>query len=535
MTAVSEARPALRYRAPTLGTVWLFLAVALPTLAALLVPIPAVDLAYQLRAGGMILDTGQIPSTDTWTFTAFGAPWTDQQWGAQVLLTLVYRATGWGGLFLLRAALVALTFGLILALVLRRDPLLNRRVAALLVLTAFVVMLPTLALRPQLFAIALFVLVLLILATRPRGSRVHSRWIWAIPLITLAWANLHGSFPLVFVLLALALFADALGGNGVVELGGPTLASIVASCITPFGSGVWAYVVQIGTNSTIASRVSEWRPPGLTDLPGILFYLSVAAVVVWLIVRARRRGAGPFRPDEPGRPPLRHPRPFPASPALLTLLLFAALTAYTGRGLAWWPPAALFVVTPLLRVRRDADGSLIDPQLEWGSPAKSSADRRSPLNAVIIGVIVLVGIVRLPFWQPTSSLGVPAGTLSYAPTGIASTLADLRFRTSRGPLGFGRVWAPQVWGSWLELEAPMSSYGVDSRIEIFPSSVWADYDTVEGARPGWQDVLLRDQVGVVVTTAGTPLDAAVRADAEFAQLYSDTDGTVWYRDTRVGG
>src|SRR5262249_12871319 len=40
---------------PTLGQLWTFLGIFLPALAALLVPMPAVDLAYQLRAGAGIL------------------------------------------------------------------------------------------------------------------------------------------------------------------------------------------------------------------------------------------------------------------------------------------------------------------------------------------------------------------------------------------------------------------------------------------------------------------------------------------------
>src|SRR3954470_22127786 len=111
---------------------WAFLAVALPTLASLLAAMPAVHLAYQLRAGSEILDSRAIPATDGWTFIAFGLPWTDQQWGAQVLLALVFRAAGWTGLALLRAALVAVTCGLMLGLVRRRAPRLGAIGATLL-------------------------------------------------------------------------------------------------------------------------------------------------------------------------------------------------------------------------------------------------------------------------------------------------------------------------------------------------------------------------------------------------------------------
>ena len=69
---------------------WVVIALALPALLSLLVPLPAVDLAYQVRAGDEILATGALPAVDTWTYTIAGTPWVDQQWLAQVLLALGY-------------------------------------------------------------------------------------------------------------------------------------------------------------------------------------------------------------------------------------------------------------------------------------------------------------------------------------------------------------------------------------------------------------------------------------------------------------
>ena len=89
MTAPAITRARTRW--PSLGELWTFLGVALPALAALLVPMPAVDLAYQLRAGASILAGEGIPTVDTWTFTVAGTPWLDQQWGAQVLLAGVFQ------------------------------------------------------------------------------------------------------------------------------------------------------------------------------------------------------------------------------------------------------------------------------------------------------------------------------------------------------------------------------------------------------------------------------------------------------------
>src|SRR5262245_58726317 len=132
------------YRWPTIGELWTFLGFALPALAALLVPMPSVDLAYQLRAGAEILASRAVPTVDTWTFTAAGQPWLDQQWGAQVLLAGVFQVAGWTGLAILRAALVAAVFALV-QLTLRSMGC-AQRPAALLALGSFAVAAPALAL-----------------------------------------------------------------------------------------------------------------------------------------------------------------------------------------------------------------------------------------------------------------------------------------------------------------------------------------------------------------------------------------------------
>ena len=228
----------------TLGGLWRFLAVGLPTLAAVIASLSSVDLAYQLRAGGEILDARAIPGVDTWTFTAAGLPWTDQQWGAQVILATVYRVGGWTGLVLSRAVLVALIFSCAFAIGRRRG--LSTRLAAWLTLAAFVVSAPALALRPQLLAMALFALTLLLVTER----RTHPRWLWGVPVLVVVWANIHGSFFLGPLALGLAWLEDLHDGNprvGITLVVGAACA--LAACVTPFGPAVWAYAVGLTSNN----------------------------------------------------------------------------------------------------------------------------------------------------------------------------------------------------------------------------------------------------------------------------------------------
>lgn len=525
MPVVTARVPAL-----TLAQVWSVLAWALPALAALLAVMPAVDLAYQLRAGGEILDSRAIPTVDTWTFTVPGTAWTDQQWGAQVLLAVAYRLGGWTGLALLRAGLVALTCWLLARLVAIRAPRLGAMGRTLLVLAAFTVMATALALRPQLFAIPLFVLTLVLLADRSG----HPRGIWAIPVITLAWANLHGSFPLVFVLLGLGLLGELLDRRDPRPLGVVTLASVAATLLNPFGLGVWGYVLRISTNSTIASRVSEWRPPSLTDPAGAVFWLSIVAVVGFLALRAWRRRR--MDPSEPLRKLL------PGSVGLLTLVGFGLFGAITGRGIAWWPPAALFVLAPLI-------AALAAERRPGQAPSgQARPARRARRNSALLGVMLVAGIALLPLWRPVGPAGVPLGTLSHAPQGIASFL-DARIApepncphtTFSGCPGEAEwrtpIWAPQVWGSWLELAVPQALVPLDSRIELYPDSLWRVSDSIAtsgliaGGGPSCSDLPRRCDIAYWVTQAGVdgPIEAALRASPRWQLLYSDADGSVWGR------
>lgn len=477
----------------TLTSLWTFLAIGLPVLATLIADVSAVDLAYHLRAGGITLDTGQIPATDSFTFTASGAAWFNQQWGAQVLLATVYRLAGWTGLTILRATLVGFTFGCLYAIGRRRG--LDVRRAAWLTLGAFVVAAVALALRPQLIGMALLAGTLFLVVDR----RAHPGRLWAVPLIVLAWANVHGSFFLGPVVVGLAWLEDVFDR---VERPHRTLAiafaSAAAALVHPFGPAIWGYAVGLTTNSFVTNRISEWQPTTLRTIPGMLFFGSVALTVVLLARRGR-------------------PTPWPA---LAWVGVFAAIGTYAIRGVAWWPLGAATAVagilaTDLAAARSTAAAS--DPSRQ------PRTERSSPVNVVLAALIVAAGVVLLPVWRPTDSrLGAPAGVVGDAPAGITQAL-----RTAVKP--GDRILNPQPWGSWFELALPQASVALDSRIELFPAQVWDDYDTVRSGGDGWQAILARWNPTFVVATDDEDAFVARLEAAGWATTFEDQDGAVLQR------
>ena len=195
----------------TLGRPWrrdvvAWLCTALAILAAwsfAFVPLRASqDEWWHLKAGKWMLEHRQIPTTDIFTYAGEGLRWHNHEWLSQMLFYLVYAGgeeSGVGGLralITMKALVVAVTFALVMWVAALRCG--SWRIAALVSLVGADVARRTIYPRPPIvsyFLLALFFLVL----WRWKQGRLRTRWLWCLPLVAVAWANLHGMAPLAVV------------------------------------------------------------------------------------------------------------------------------------------------------------------------------------------------------------------------------------------------------------------------------------------------------------------------------------------------
>jgi hypothetical protein len=477
------APPRRRPRRLTIEGVWAALPVLVPALVALMSTMNAIDLAYHIRAGELILTSHAIPRVDTFTFTVRGAPWLDQQWGAQLLMALAHRAGGWATLSVLRALLIGGSFGLIYRACRARGA--APAAASLLSLAGFVGSLQTLSMRPQLFAVPLFAATLLVLVER----REHPRRLWWIPVMAVCWANLHGSFVMAPALVGLAFLEDLIRHDrvGAKQLLLVGLATMGATVITPFGWHVWSYAIEISTNPVIRKSITEWAPITLGTFAGVTFFVSAAAIATWLALRGEKT----------------------AWPDLMWLLVFFFLTLPALRGVIWWGLVAPVVVAGLLPLR-------------WRARAAEAGTARggSPvLNLTVVAVLLTASVMALPFWRDSG----PTALLTEAPQGLVEA-ADAHL-----PPGT-RLVVPQPWGSWFEYALPSMPVFVDARIELYPASVWQDFSTLHAAQDGWREVLDRWKVqAIVVDPRDWPLATLLPHDAGWRLVYRDADGELFVR------
>ena len=476
MRVTAEAPTTPRVRAGlSIQRLWTIVAWLLPGIASLGVGMNTIDLAYHLRAGAITLREGSPLARDLFTFTAAGAPWLNQQWGAQVILSWVHQAASWTGLALLRAGLISGIYtALQRACRARGSP---PREAALLCVAGFLVAAPYLGLRPQLFGAALFAITILLLDLRHARPGV----LWLLPPLAALWANLHGSFPLA--LLAVAAIEDRRDPAHLRRVLGVGAAAAAATLINPFGIRVWGYALGIATDPVISRIVTEWAPPDARTLPGAIFFLSLLAVTGWLVLR-------------PSRPP----RTMVLKLGFLTWLALLAV-----RAIVWWA-IALPALVAEARQRRT------EPRMEGAGGAVA-------LNAAIIAALLLLGLVLGSRWPRAAENDL----LRAAPVAVTRELAAL------GP-GM-RVFNAQIWGSWFEFALPENPVFVDSRIELFPGRIWDQYYDVSNGREGWQAILDRWDVAAVVADREqqAELIPRIRRDPGWRLVYDGEEGLVFLR------
>jgi hypothetical protein len=445
---MSEARVR---RGISLVATWGAVAVLVPTAVTAFIPTQALDLAYQLRAGAEMMASRDLMRTDTFTYTVHGAPWLNQQWGAQILLASAHPGDGWLGLGLVRVVAVAVTMFLVFRSC--RSLGAGVRVAAGMTVAAWFVAATTIAqLRPQTFAIVLFASSAWLVVTRTRGRRR----LWLVPLITVLWVNVHGSFPLVLVWLGVAMIDDLAGGRRGDALVTASIAavSVVAMSVNPFGLEIVTYVADLVTDPVVSERVGEWGAPSLTTLTGLLFWTSLAGVVLVVARRHARLSVG----------------------SMVGLAVFAVGAIVAVRGVVWWALAVPILMSPAVAAR---------------DPVPETRPDRSVVGFAIVAVLVgltVVGVVRGTHVDPRTRA---PSMLSFAPGRLVDALRDTV------PPG-SRVFASQLHASWAEYAADGYLYAVDSRIELFPDRVWREYFAISDGREGWEVALDRSEVEAVL-------------------------------------
>jgi hypothetical protein len=233
------------------------------------------DMWWHLRSGQEMVTQGHILTSDVFSFTRFGSPWTNVFWLTDIGLYLIYQMGGFFGLTLV----AAVTAAGIMAILLKhsRGPFPLRM--GLVLLASFAIsafMNP----RPQILSFLLLAVLDFGLA-RFKQNGNPAAWM-LIPLFVL-WANLHGGFFWGFLLLAAVIVGEglnhltdtenSLGWRKIGQLAGWGALGWLATAINPSGLALWKlpfYTVQVSLGT-----ITEWGSPN--------FHRVDMQPMIWLI------------------------------------------------------------------------------------------------------------------------------------------------------------------------------------------------------------------------------------------------------------
>jgi hypothetical protein len=443
----------------------------------------AVDLAYHVKVGELLVAERAVPRTDVLAWTTAGRPWLDQNWGAQLLLYGIWRLGGFPLLTVANAVFVVAAWGLVAAACRRRTA--DLRLIAGSILAGYLAAAASCSPRPQMFSVLLFAAELFLL----EAARTRPRVALAIPLLMVLWANLHGAFVvgigLLVVELATAIWRRDRPAAGRFLL--ITAASVAALLVNPWGVRVLGYAVSFPANQAVTAAVSEWGPATLRQPAGLLTMVALAVLVVALI---------------------RAPAPERAPEQLLRMALLAGLALWAVRAGAWFGLALPVALCALAR-RRPAPL----PGRDGGAPLAS---------ALVLGMLAVMLVVASP--PVAEALAGPRAELRHAPVAAADWLA-----ANPRP---GRLFNYQPWGSYLEFRlGPEVQVAFDSRIELPPTDRWDGYQAVVAGR--WDAERLLEAWGVdrvVTSRSGTPaLVELLAASGRWRLAFSRGDELVYAR------
>ncbi len=147
------------------------------------------DTGWHIRIGDWILAHRAVPRTDMFSFTRPGEPFFAWEWLWDLGAAWLHQRWGLGAVVLSSMAILCLTFAMLYRLVYRRSG--NALVAVIVTgLAAAGSSIHWLA-RPHLLS-WFFIVIFLDVLDRVHAGR--TRLLWMLPVLTIAWTNLHGGF-----------------------------------------------------------------------------------------------------------------------------------------------------------------------------------------------------------------------------------------------------------------------------------------------------------------------------------------------------
>ncbi len=364
--------------------------------------------------------------------------------------------------------------------------------------------------RPQLVSLVILAIVGFVLYLYKWKHKSYLKW---LPVVFLLWGNLHGGYPLGFLLIGAMIagevFNHLLLDNSAFTLSWRhigqliiwSLVSVLALLINANGLNIWKIPFQTVDVSVLQQFISEWASPDFHQLyqqPFLwLLFATLAAVGL-----SRRRIDGT---------------------ELVTVILFAYMSLVARRNFGPFAIVTLPVLSRHLWAALQSWGTSPAEQPLAEAAAANDPPRRRPrwqrrLNLVIVGILALVAFGKL--YAVTSPGIVQTATTSSEPVAAVEWMLANKLH--------GKLFNEYNWGGYLIWRAPDLPVFVDGRTDLFGDQILGEWLVTVQAGEGWRQVLEKWQVDYVMIDPARPLAKALPG-AGWKLLYTDKQAVLFTR------
>jgi len=442
------------------------------------------DYFWHLTTGKLIAETGQVPSTDPFSFTWFGQPWTPHEWLSELLIFRLVDGLGRIGALLVFGLFPPAIFGVLAAALARR----GARVLAIALpfaLGAFA-MIPYVTLRPQ--AISWLLLAAVVWFLLEASAEHRRRFLLLVPLFV-AWANLHGLYVVGLGVAGLYLLFTLAGRTAMSPARGWAIGGVAgaigASMLTPAGPiGILYPLRYVEGGDWGLANIQEWQSPNFHE-PAHLAFLALIVIVG---LNGGRRAPG-----------------------------WLVVLSWIGIGLGLLAlrnvPLAVVLCMPTLVLGLEARLQ----ERSTGRPRRPMAPSRA-LGRRVMELITALAI----------AIGSLAVLVPRDMNGAIDANLALRFPIAGVDLLLGlqpdaNVFAEYGWGGYVI--ARMHEAGghvfVDGRNDMYSQQVLDDYTAIRAADPGWEALAERYGVEAILLPPETTLTRGPAQSAGWCEMLRD--------------
>lgn len=468
------------------------------------------DYWWHVRTGQLIVESGALPRTDSFSYTAAGQPWVIHEWLTQLGFYLIQHSLGYWANAALFGLLGTLTLLAVYAISRLRG--LGEVGATLFSLLALLVGAASANIRPQMItALFLAIAALILTKARVRGNpslhvaasaskQPHSSsmpaagnpkqtvpvGLWLLPLLMVLWANLHGGYVIGLVLIWLTVAGEGFAGRS----GRPAipfkplllvaLLAAAATLVSPNGLSTITYpFTYAGTGNASMRFIREWQSP---DFHVPFIWVFAAILLLSTVVG------------------------FGGSPLGLSEILWALVFGFLALTSLRHVPLYGIIVVPLIGTRlANWLPVLRRPIARWR--------RITPLFAFwlllpLVLIWVLLGVrqgnLDLQIAREPSSATYPAGGVAFLST------SDLK----------GNLFNEYGWGGYLIYHLyPQRLVFIDGRADVYGDEHVEDYFEVAWVQPGWHGVLDQHQVALALVRKDSSQAVLLESSGEWDQLF----------------